>query len=146
MCTQVVHCLDRIPAAVKEKPDLKDAEPFKTVLSGNREAIEKLSLKDLETILVATLTGMTVDEFKADVSKWLATAKHPRWNRLYTELTRPPDAGVYHRRKRARGWVFWFCTTTRCANMPRDQRKDCLTRGSGPSRRRCTTKPRRMVG
>ena len=50
----------------------------------------KLSMKDLEKILAVTLTGMTVDEFKAEVTKWIATAKHPRWDRLYTELTYQP--------------------------------------------------------
>jgi phosphoglycolate phosphatase-like HAD superfamily hydrolase len=88
--TQVVYCLDRVPAVVKEKPELKDKEPFKTVLSGDREAIAKLPLKDLEELLVATLTGMSVDDFQADVKKWLATAKHPRYKRPYTELTYQP--------------------------------------------------------
>src|SRR5262245_43119653 len=46
--TQVVYCLDRVPAVVKDKPELKDKEPFQTVLSGDREAIAKLPLKDLE--------------------------------------------------------------------------------------------------
>src|SRR5262249_53983322 len=84
--TQVVYCLDRVPAVVAKKPELKEAEPFKTVLSGNREAIARLSLHDLEKILFATLTGMTTEEFAAEAKAWLATAKHPRWNRPYTEL------------------------------------------------------------
>jgi hypothetical protein len=88
--TQVIYCLERVPALVKEKPELKDKEPFKTVLSGDREAITKLSMKELEEILAATLTGMSVDEFQADVKKWLATAKHPRYERPYTELTYQP--------------------------------------------------------
>ena len=88
--TQVVYCLERVPAVVKQKPELKDQEPFKTVLSGNREAMAKLSMKELEAILGATLTGMTVDEFQAEVKKWLATAKHPRYRRPYTELTYQP--------------------------------------------------------
>jgi haloacid dehalogenase-like hydrolase len=33
---------------------------------------------------------MTMDDFKAEVAKWIATAKHPRWDRLYTELTYQP--------------------------------------------------------
>jgi phosphoglycolate phosphatase-like HAD superfamily hydrolase len=90
MYTQVVYCLDRVPAVVKQKPELKDVEPFKTVLSGDEEAIAKLPLKDLEEILAATLTGMTTEEFKADVKAWLGTARHRRWNRPYTELTFQP--------------------------------------------------------
>ena len=75
---------------VAKKPELKNAEPFKTVLSGNREAIAKLSMKALEVMLAATLTGMTVDEFNAEAKKWLAAAKDPRWKRPYTELTYQP--------------------------------------------------------
>jgi phosphoglycolate phosphatase-like HAD superfamily hydrolase len=90
MYTQVIYCLERVPAVVAQKPELKSREPFKTVLSGNREAMAKLSLRDLEDILAATLTGMPVETFEAEAKKWIATAKHPRWNRLYTELTYQP--------------------------------------------------------
>jgi phosphoglycolate phosphatase-like HAD superfamily hydrolase len=90
MYTQVVYCLDRVPAVVKHKPELKDVEPFRTVLTGDREAIAKLSMKDLDTIVAAGLSGMTVEEFYAEVKKWLASAKHPRWNRPYTELIYEP--------------------------------------------------------
>jgi phosphoglycolate phosphatase-like HAD superfamily hydrolase len=90
MYTQVVYCLERVPAVVAKRPELKNVEPFKTVLSGNREAMAKLSLRDLEKILAATLTGMSVEEFNAEAKKWLDTAKHPRWNRPYTELVYQP--------------------------------------------------------
>jgi hypothetical protein len=76
--SQVVYCLDRVPALVEQDPKLKDAEPFKTILSGNREAIAKLSLHDLEKVLFATLSGMSVDDFEAEVKKWLASAKDGR--------------------------------------------------------------------
>src|SRR6266487_4975048 len=59
MYSQVMYCLERVPALAEKNPELKKVEPFKTVLSGNREAIAKLPMKDLEKILVATLTGMS---------------------------------------------------------------------------------------
>jgi phosphoglycolate phosphatase-like HAD superfamily hydrolase len=90
MYTQVIYCLDRVPAVVKAKPELAKVEPFKTVLSGNRAAIAKLPMHDLITILTATLTGMSVDDFNADVKQWLETARNPRWQRPYTELTYQP--------------------------------------------------------
>jgi phosphoserine phosphatase len=40
--------------------------------------------------LAATLTGMPVEEFNTEVTKWIAAAKHPRWDRPYTELTYEP--------------------------------------------------------
>jgi phosphoglycolate phosphatase-like HAD superfamily hydrolase len=90
MYTQVVYCLERVPAVVAKKTELKKVEPFKTVLSGSREAIARLPLPELEKILVATLTGMTTEEFRADARGWLDTARHPRWNRPYTELVYQP--------------------------------------------------------
>jgi hypothetical protein len=88
--TQVIYCLDRVPAVVKEKPELAKVEPFKTVLSGDREAMAKLSMNDLIKILAATSTGMSVDEFATEVKKWLETARDARWKRPYTELTYLP--------------------------------------------------------
>ena len=90
MYSQVIYCLERVPAVVKAKPELANVEPFKTVISGDREAIAKLSTDDLEKILAATLTGMPVDEFRAEVAKWLDAARDPRWKRPYTELTYLP--------------------------------------------------------
>ena len=48
--SQLMYCLERVPAVVKAKPELANVEPFKTVMSGNREAIAKLSEEDLVKI------------------------------------------------------------------------------------------------
>jgi phosphoglycolate phosphatase-like HAD superfamily hydrolase len=109
MYTQVMYCLERVAVLAREKPELKEVEPFKTVLSGNREAMAKLSMKDLEKILAATLTGMTVDEFNAEVKKWLETAKDPRWKRSYTELVYQPMLEVM-KLFRANGYKTYFVT------------------------------------
>lgn len=109
MYAQEVYCLDRVPAVVKEKPELKDRQPFKTVLSGDLEAIEKLPMKDLEEILAYTLSGMTVDEFQSDVKKWLATARHPRLKRPYTELVYQPMLEVLNY-FRANGYKTYIVT------------------------------------
>jgi hypothetical protein len=47
-------------------------------------------MKDLEEIAAATLSGMSVDDFKAEAKKWLAQAKDARWKRPYTDLTYQP--------------------------------------------------------
>jgi len=90
MYTQVIYCLERVPVVVKAKPELAKVEPFKTVLTGDLEAIAKLPMPDLEKILAVTLTGMSVDEFRAEVTKWIPNAKDKRWKRPYTELTYLP--------------------------------------------------------
>ncbi|MFI5342697.1 MAG: HAD family hydrolase [Chlamydiales bacterium] len=90
MCAQLTYCLERVKTVIAQTPELKNVEPFKTALSGDRSAIEKLQMADLIKIIAATFSGMSVEEFSTQVSKWLAEAKHPRWNRLYTELTYQP--------------------------------------------------------
>jgi phosphoserine phosphatase len=88
--SQLIYCLDRVPEIVKAKPALKNIEPFKTVMSGNREAIDKLTMPDLEKIAVMTLTGMTETEFRSQVQDWVSKAKDHRWNKLYTQLIYQP--------------------------------------------------------
>ncbi len=93
MYSQVMYILERVPALVKAKPELAKVAPFSTVLQvlhGDRAAIARLTLPDVEKVAVATMTGMTVETFKAEVAKWLAEAKDPRWKRPYTELTYLP--------------------------------------------------------
>ena len=109
MYTQVVYCLERVSALAAKKPELKNVEPFKTVLSGNRGAMAKLTMKDLEKILAATLTGMSIDEYEAEVKKWLETAKDPRWKRPYTDLTYQPMQEVL-RYLRANGYKTYIVT------------------------------------
>jgi hypothetical protein len=109
MYTQVIYCLERVPKIVKARPEMRDKEPFKTVLSGDREAIAKLSMKQLEEILGVTLSGMSVEEFQSEVKQWLTTAKHPRWKRPYTELTYQPMLEVL-RYFRANGYKTYIVT------------------------------------
>lgn len=106
---QVVYCLDRVAAVVKEKPELKDVEPFKTVLSGDREAIGKLPMKDLAKIGAATLAGMSTDQFQAEVKQWLATARDSRWKRPFNELTYQPMQEVL-KYLRANGFKTYIVT------------------------------------
>jgi phosphoserine phosphatase len=93
MYTQVMYCLERVPELVKAKPKLKNKPPFNGVLEllhGDRAVMEKLNQKDLDMIATATLSGMPVEVFNAEVKKWFADAKDPRWKRPYTELTYQP--------------------------------------------------------
>jgi phosphoglycolate phosphatase-like HAD superfamily hydrolase len=91
MYTQVVYCFDRMAVVAKAKPELANEEPFKTVLSGDHEAIVRLSLDDLLKILGATLTGMAVDTFADEAKTWIDSARDARWKQPYTDLTYLPQ-------------------------------------------------------
>ena len=89
--TQVVYCFDRVPTVVKAKPELANEASFRTVLSGDREAIAKLSMADLLKVLAATLSGMDVDQFRDEAKAWIGAARDPRWKRPYTDLIYLPQ-------------------------------------------------------
>jgi len=107
--TQLLYCLDRVPVVVKARPELANVEPFKTVMSGNREAIAHLSEEDLIKIAMTTLTGMPVDDFRAEVKKWIASARNERWKRPYTDLTYLPMQEVL-KYLRANGYKTYIVT------------------------------------
>ena len=109
MYPQILYCLDRVRVLAKNKPELKDTEPFKTVLTGGPAAIGKLTQKDLDVILGTTLTGMTVDEFASQAKSWLESAKDPRFKRPYTELVYQPMLEVMQY-LRANGYKTYFVT------------------------------------
>ena len=82
---------------------------FWQIAADNREAIAKLDMHDLEKILAATLSGMTVDAFRTEAAKWLAQAKDGRWKRPYTELTYQPMQEVLQY-LRANGYKTYIVT------------------------------------
>ena len=88
--TQAMFALDRVRELAHKHPEWKNKEPFKAVIAGDREAIAKFSESDWEVIVAATHAGMTNEAFQEIVKQWLATAKHPRFKRPYTELVYQP--------------------------------------------------------
>ncbi|CEF49427.1 unnamed protein product [uncultured bacterium] len=110
--TQVMYCLEKVPALVKAKPELAKVAPFNTVLEllhGDRAAMEKLTLSDIEKIGIVTMTGISVETFQAEAKQWLAEAKHPRWRKRYTELTYLPMQEVL-KYLRANGYKTYIVT------------------------------------
>jgi hypothetical protein len=107
--SQLVYCLEKIPAVVEQKPELKDVEPFKTVLTGDFAAVAKFSLADFEKIVAVTLSGMTTEEFSAEAKSWVKTARDRRWKRPYTELIYQPMLEVM-RYLRNNGYMTYIVT------------------------------------
>jgi phosphoserine phosphatase len=94
--TQLVFALDRVAALAPKNPDWKSTEPFKSVLTGDKAALSKFTMKDLESIAAATHAGVTTEAFSEIVASWLAQARDPRWDRPFTELIYQPMLEVMH--------------------------------------------------
>jgi hypothetical protein len=88
---------------------MEDHQPFAAVISGDKAAIAKFTMKDLEAIIVASHAGMSVEQFNVIVKDWLAKAEHPRWHRPYTELIYQPMVEVMQY-LRANGYRVYIVT------------------------------------
>ncbi|MFL5026449.1 MAG: HAD family hydrolase [Microvirga sp.] len=87
---QFAYALERVRALAPQHPEWKETQPFKAVLEGDMSALAAAGEKGAVEIVAATHAGMTPDEFKQQVKEWLATAKHPRFERRYEELVYQP--------------------------------------------------------
>jgi phosphoserine phosphatase len=88
--TQLQFAFDRIRELAPRHPEWRSTQPFKAVLEGDRASLAAAGRKGLVEILAASHAGMTADAFDRIVADWLATARHPRFGRLYTEMVYQP--------------------------------------------------------
>ncbi|WP_353643123.1 HAD family hydrolase [Mesorhizobium sp. WSM2239] len=91
MYFQLAFALDRIKALAPDHPEWKDTEPFKSVLAGDLKGLAVSGEKGLLEIIASTHAGMTTEEFSKIVADWLASARHPRFDRPYSELVYQPQ-------------------------------------------------------
>lgn len=91
MYTQALFAFDRVKRLAPEHPEWKAQQPFKGVLEGDMKAVGASGMKGLMEIIMATHSGMTAAEFEETVSNWLATHKHSKFKRLYTECVYQPQ-------------------------------------------------------
>jgi phosphoglycolate phosphatase-like HAD superfamily hydrolase len=88
--TQFAFAVDRVKATSNQHPEWKTQEPFASILSGNLKGLAASGEKGMVEIVAATHSGMTTADFNKEVKEWLATAKHPRFKVLYTDLVYQP--------------------------------------------------------
>ena len=87
---QLAFAFDRVKAMAPQHPEWKTKQPFKALLTRDKAALADAGQKGLLQIVAATHTGMTTDEFRKTVLEWIATARHPRFNRPYDSLIYQP--------------------------------------------------------
>ncbi len=90
MYFQVMFAMDRVRAMAAQNPQWREQEPFKWVLTDDRDALGRIGERGILQIMAATHAGQTTEQFRATVLDWLATARHPRFGRPYTDLVYQP--------------------------------------------------------
>lgn len=87
---QLAFALDRIKAMAPDHPEWKDTEPFKSAIAGDPKGLVAAGEKGLVELVETTHSGITTDEFQKLVAEWIETARHPRFDRPYTQLVYQP--------------------------------------------------------
>jgi phosphoglycolate phosphatase-like HAD superfamily hydrolase len=90
MYFQAFFIFDRIKALAPQHPEWSDKEPFASVLKGDVKSALAGGEKALAALMAAAHSGMTTEEFEKSVTAWLATAKHPKTGRPFTEMVYQP--------------------------------------------------------
>lgn len=107
--TEFLFVMDRVPDLVKAHPELAEKPAFAAILSKDQKRIAALDARELFEVLVAALSGMTPDALGEEVNAWLKTARDPRWDRPFIDLTYLPmqEALTY---LRANGYKSFIAT------------------------------------
>ncbi len=87
---QFFFALDRLRELAPDHPEWKDQQPFKSALENDLETLAGFGEHGILEIVMATHAGMTTDEFEQQVKGWISSARHPRFDRPYTQLVFQP--------------------------------------------------------
>ena len=87
---QLYFALDRVKALAPQHPEWKDKEPFASLLKGDLNTALAGGDHAILELIMATHAGMTTVEFEQIVKDWIATAKHPKTGKLFTEMAYQP--------------------------------------------------------
>jgi haloacid dehalogenase-like hydrolase len=87
---QLEFTFDRVKALAPMHPEWKQKQPFKAVLEGDLKSVLAGGEHALLELVMATHAGNTTEEFSRIVEDWIATAKHPKTGRAYTDMVYQP--------------------------------------------------------
>ncbi|MFT5769591.1 MAG: phosphoserine phosphatase, partial [Lysobacterales bacterium] len=104
---QLMFAIDRVKTLAPDHPEWHEQQPFKAVLENDMKALAGSGTQGLMTLIMATHANMTTDEFADVASQWIKEFKHPRFNRVLTDLVYQPMLEVLSY-LRANGFETWI--------------------------------------
>lgn len=87
---QALFVRDRLKLLAEKHPEWKEKQPFKAVRQNDFKTLATLGERGIVELIGVTHAGMDTEEFARIAKDWLATAKHPRFGRPYTDLVYQP--------------------------------------------------------
>lgn len=90
MYVQMAFVLDRAKLLAEKRPELLNKKSIRAIVDGDRSYLSRLTESEIVELVVETHANMSTDEFDKIVKDWIATAKHPVYQRPYTECVYVP--------------------------------------------------------
>jgi phosphoserine phosphatase len=87
---QAFFIADRVRAMAPDRPQWKTREPYASLLRGDLRGVAAGGERALAELVMATHAGMSSEQFTRIVDDWIATARHPKTGRLFTEMVYAP--------------------------------------------------------
>ena len=88
---QAAFAFDRARTMAIQNPSLKEKPGFQAILSNDRAAMARFSTAEIASLIAVTHAGMTPEAFEDIAKAWLATAEHPKFQRLRKECVYQPQ-------------------------------------------------------
>lgn len=90
MYFQFFFLLDQVRAAAPQHPEWRTDPAYKALMANDMQAVMRNRKQALALIAKAN-SGMSVEEYDRTIRDWIASARHPRFNKPYTELVFQPQ-------------------------------------------------------
>ncbi|TSP14810.1 haloacid dehalogenase-like hydrolase [Cupriavidus campinensis] len=87
---QFFFLLDQVRAAAPQHPEWRNNPAFKALMANDLAKVIANEKQLLQLIAVAN-SGMNVDDYDKTIRNWIASARHPKFNRPYTDLVYQPQ-------------------------------------------------------
>jgi phosphoglycolate phosphatase-like HAD superfamily hydrolase len=87
---QFQFMLDQVKAAAPRHPEWKSDPAFQALVKRDHAALARMGHKPVLKLLATANAGMSVEAYDKTIRDWLATARHPRFKRPYTDLVFAP--------------------------------------------------------
>jgi phosphoserine phosphatase len=87
---QLYFAWDRVREMAPLHPEWSTQQPFQSILEDDLETFMSFGEFGILEVVMATHAGNTTEEFEESVKQWLLRARHPRFDRPFTELVYQP--------------------------------------------------------
>ncbi len=87
---QLIYALDRLKSKAEADPSILSSDVLKAAAEGDLETVAASGVEGLLEVLAVSHSGMSVEDFQADVLAWLDEARHPTTGMRYDEMIYQP--------------------------------------------------------